>query len=198
MCPDRQILSLYVDDELPSPWKEKFEAHLVSCTDCRNQMGNYSRLRATICEDKIDIPENVQSRVWEKIIAGGNKGPIIAERAYSPIPEKNSRRFWNRSINLPVPAAAAAAAVFLLAAFLAVQGIQSANVPGSTGVIADVNADSQGVLPMSDINDVLQYLSKEDNSNYVTINLPDSRNFSTAGEPALIKAADYSRRNTVR
>ena len=30
-CPDKDLYSAYVDGELQSPWKEKIEAHLVSC-----------------------------------------------------------------------------------------------------------------------------------------------------------------------
>ena len=34
-CPDTNLYSAYVDGEVPSPWKEKLEAHLASCESCR-------------------------------------------------------------------------------------------------------------------------------------------------------------------
>ncbi|MCL2833531.1 MAG: zf-HC2 domain-containing protein [Treponema sp.] len=204
MCPDRQILSLYVDDELPSPWKEKFEAHLVSCIDCNVRMGNYKKLRTVMQEDFIDVPAGMESRIWEKVSAGNGVWPVFSDLKIRDIglnskEDTRSRSFWNRSVSLPIPAAAAAAAVLVLAAFLAVQSVRSprsAVIP-DTNAIAGLGSDAN-MLPMSDINDVLQYLSKEDNSNYLTIELPQTRNFSSTGDPALIKAADYSRSNTIR
>jgi anti-sigma factor RsiW len=41
MCPDRQILSVYLDEELPSPWKEKMEAHVSSCAECQAVLEKY-------------------------------------------------------------------------------------------------------------------------------------------------------------
>jgi len=36
MCPDETLLTAYVDDEVPSPWKERIEAHLDQCARCRS------------------------------------------------------------------------------------------------------------------------------------------------------------------
>jgi hypothetical protein len=43
------------------------------------------------------------------------------------------------------------------------------------------------------MDEVLRYLGKEDAGDIVIIKLPESKSFSSSGEPALIKAADYSR-----
>jgi hypothetical protein len=44
----------------------------------------------------------------------------------------------------------------------------------------------------------MQYLGAQDNSDYMIINLPEAKNFTSAGEPLIIKAADYSRRAGAR
>jgi hypothetical protein len=54
--------------------------------------------------------------------------------------------------------------------------------------------DMQGIVPVSDMNGVLQYLGNQDTADIMIIRLPESRNFSSSGEPTIIKAADYSRR----
>jgi hypothetical protein len=51
------------------------------------------------------------------------------------------------------------------------------------------------MVPVSDMNGIMQYLGQEDTADFVIIRLPESRNFVSSGEPTLVKAADYSRRN---
>jgi hypothetical protein len=43
------------------------------------------------------------------------------------------------------------------------------------------------------MNGVFQYLGGADNPDFVIIHLPEDRVFSSAGRPAVIKAAEYSR-----
>jgi hypothetical protein len=189
MCPDRQILSLYLDGELPSPWKEKMEAHLASCQECRARLGQYQKLSAVLEEDRIKASPDVQSRVWSK---------IAAQKPAQYYPAANNR-IWRRSVSLPVPLAAAAAAVFAVVLFLAVQGMQFSGVNsapdqgyGAYSISASMD-DSEEMLSMSDMNSVLQYLSRQESSDFMFIDLPETRNFSSYGEPALLRASDYSR-----
>ncbi|GHU05470.1 hypothetical protein FACS1894147_11680 [Spirochaetia bacterium] len=51
MCPDRQILSLYHDDELPSPWKEKLESHVASCPACAARLAQYRDLSRVLLDN---------------------------------------------------------------------------------------------------------------------------------------------------
>jgi hypothetical protein len=48
------------------------------------------------------------------------------------------------------------------------------------------------------MENVLQYLSSRDNGEIIILRLPESRNFVNYGEPAIIKAADYTRQATGR
>jgi hypothetical protein len=183
MCPDRQILSLYADGELPSPWKEKMEAHLASCADCQSQMGNYQALRSALVSSPEDGLKAAQERVWARVSS------LPAVRTIRPA-------VWRRTVSLPLPAAAVAAAAFVLAALLAVLGArspQAAVFNPDTVAISDIGGDLQGIAPVTDMDGILQYLSSQDTSEYMIIRLPESTNFSSYGEPTLLKAADYSR-----
>jgi hypothetical protein len=97
-----------------------------------------------------------------------------------------------------LPAAAAAAAVFLFLLF----GLVFSNRPAGTPKVQDntvavgIEGDLQSIEPVSDMNDILQYLGREDQGDIVIIRLPESRNFMSTGEPTIIRAADYSRRIT--
>jgi anti-sigma factor RsiW len=183
---------LYIDRELPSPWKEKMEAHLESCSACRFRVEQYEKLRSALTEGPEEALESAKGRVWSALAA--REGEIRV----APLPlvrEKNLKSIWTRTVSLPLPAAAVAAAVFVIIAFFAVLGTRPA-APARTqdAAVAGIGTDLQGIAPVADITGVLQYLSSQDTADYVIIKLPDSRNFSSSGEPALLKATDYTRR----
>ena len=195
MCPDRQIISLYHDGELPSPWKEKLEAHLEICSACRAVLAGYVQLGDSFAILKISEKSVLaaQDRVWEKF--RGAEPEISGGRAQRPAPVK----LRYRTITLPVPMAAAAALV-VIAMFFALVGIRTRPQPQMQDMmaVANIGLDDKGIVPMQDMNSVLQYLSSQDYGDYMVIRLPETRNFSRAGEPALINAADYSRRSFSR
>jgi hypothetical protein len=184
-CPDRQILSVYCDQELPSPWKEKLEAHLADCSECRARLEQYRRLFPKTRESG-PAAEAVKERVWAKIARLEGETP---QRRYQG-------RWWSRSVSLPVPAAAAAILFFALAVFFVIKPV--IDRPRDTDVAAGVGLEVQGIMPVSDINGVIQYLGGEDTADIVIIRLPESKRFMSSGEPAIIRAADYSGRSTSR
>jgi hypothetical protein len=188
MCPDRQIVSLYVDGELPSPWDGKMEAHLESCEKCRSAFAGYKRIKDYLSNDPEKALVEAQERVWQKLTAPG--------LAVSKPPPRKAA-IWSRNITLPLPVAAAAALVFV--AFFALVGVRllSRPVPILQEQVASagIGLNDNGMVNIQDMAGVLQYLSSQDNGDFMVIRLPESRTFSRIGEPALINAADYSRRS---
>jgi anti-sigma factor RsiW len=192
MCPDRQILSVYLDKELPSPWKEKMEAHVSSCAECQAVLKQYTVVShlANSEDDNLSIQnidaaqERAQKRVWEQL-------------SVLNFQEEKKTIFhnWNRPLSLPLPAAAAAA---ILIAFIAafIGSTVSRPVQNLNTVAA---LDAQNIIPSADLARIIQYLdAQEDASSMMIINLPETENFTSSGEPALIRAADYSRGNKFR
>jgi hypothetical protein len=182
MCPDRQLLSVYLDGELPSPWKEKMERHLASCPCCRETLDTWRKLPLHP-EETLDI-EEARDRVWERL--GQSAGPGRASRR-NPVPAS----LWRRKVPLPFTAALAALAAALAIVFTTIlvkqPGIPSiVESPALTGI--DVNV--QDLVPVSDMNSVLRYLESTDNGDIMIIRLPESRKFMNAGDPMIIKA-DY-------
>lgn len=98
---------------------------------------------------------------------------------------------WNRAVSLPLPAAIAAGLVIaFMAAFVGAVVLRPA-VP-NINTIAGLEA--QSVIPSSDIARIIEYLDAQENpANMVIIQLPESQNFVSSGEPTLIRAADYTR-----
>jgi len=185
MCPEYQILSVYADGELPSPWKEKLETHLNSCPNCRERL-NRLKMTSQVLRSAMLSPQLVsqaEERVWQNIHSDSGR-----QRKYI------KTYIWERNISLPIPAVAAAAAMLLFFTFAFVLFRQPVTQPqtaqGYEMVVAEV-VDVQSTFPFSNMNDVLQYLGNQDNSDVVFIRLPDNKSFSSFGEPTIINAADY-------
>jgi hypothetical protein len=192
MCPDPQILSLYIDGELPSPWKEKLEAHIGSCAGCRIRLERYGGIRSALAADGAAAAQRAKDRVWAGLAVSEREPPGLT--GFRLI-KKSGPPAWNRTVSVPLPAAAAAAA-FIVTAFVILLSLrQPAGVPAQEPVSSVVGTDVQGIIPVTDMNGVLQYLSAQETSDYLIIRLPESRNFSSSGDPALLKAADYAGRS---
>jgi len=200
MCPDRQIISLYFDRELPSPWNEKMEAHLESCPQCRAVLAGYRGLGGRLGPLDEQVVHTVQSRVWKHITAPeliipGRTAGEPSRRILSRSADA-ARRVWNRRVTLPLPAAAAAA-IFVLAAFFSVAGVQDSNEPEVPAAAMNIGFDDYTTVPIHDMDDVIRHLSVQETADFMVIRLPEHRSFSRPGQPTLINASDYSmaRRN---
>jgi hypothetical protein len=181
MCPDPQMLSLYYDGELPSPWKEKLEAHLAACSLCGDRLEQFRRLSGAMSKEPQAIGLSARrERVWGRLHnpAGVRKIPA---------------HVWNRSVSVPLPLfiAAAAGLILVFSVFLARSGAASSADPVYSAMRG---LDMQTLMPISDLSGVLQYLGNDDSPDIVIINLPESRSFMSSGEPAIIRAADYGNR----
>ena len=210
MCPDPQLISIYMDGELPSPWKEKLENHMTECSSCREKLENFKRLQGlleqTAAETK-DIAalenefiESAKERVWRNLES--------SHRRYSGrIVRQSGRRYnmWKSRLSIPIPAVAAAAVIIALVTVLLIRGnpgnnngyaslpVEPVVAERTTNLILAAEEQIPGIIPTSDINSVLQYLGI-DSPEIIIIKLPETSNFSRYGEPAIIRAADYSGR----
>jgi len=201
MCPEPQLLSIYLDGELPSPWKEKMQEHLTQCPECKAKLDNFKHLQELFNNDKLSSSENkifteqelleTQERVWKK---------IEDQKLYTP-------RFglWQRRVSIPLPAAAAAAIILALLAALWIRG------PGSSGITnqqmaSTINpanfllASDEEIqsMPTTDMSGMLQYLTPEGSTNIIILQLPESQNFFKSGEPAIIRATDWEKQQPNR
>jgi hypothetical protein len=189
MCPDPEILSVYFDGELPAPWKEEMARHLESCPDCRRRYDRYQRSLAFLFNDGKTFPAPaVQERVWQKV-----RTLTFDWAPPSQTPKKQGLPIWKRRVSIPLPLAAAALAVLALTFFFNQRG--AAPRP-AVNTAADRGVSESGPialdLPVPAFFNDLSSLADE-SADQVILQLPDSSRFSSYGEPALIKAADYSR-----
>jgi hypothetical protein len=190
MCPDPQLLSVYLDEELPSPWKEKMEIHLTECSACREKLNSFRQLFEK--SEEQEIIEAAKERVWQN---------LQSRRRFQPREGKINRAgIWQKRFSIPVPAAAAAAIVIMLMAALWFRGEpmgvqpnigiaqQQADLPESGFFITPEDVIPT-IMPATDIESVLQFLASE--GDVIILSLPENRNFSRTSEPAIVRAADY-------
>ena len=186
MCPDSQIISVYLDNELPTPWKEKIEIHFGDCPECKEKLENLRRISQILKQENEEkLVETAMNRVWDKFV------PARRFRYPSAI--------WQRKFTIPLPMAAAAVVVIALLAIFTMQG--GRNTPSMASQYPEPAASNFYLaaeeeipsIPVSDMNSVLQYLAAE-GSNIIILQLPESKNFSRMGEPEILRAADYSSR----
>jgi len=174
-CPDRRMLSVYLDGELPSPWREKLEGHVSGCTDCAGRIETYRIASAGATADDEAVSE-AGERVWRRLDASVRQARFPRRPA-----------IWRRSVALPLPAAAAILVFALALAWVfagpGAQETQAINIAGEAGL----------EVPVQGIESVAEYLIGRGGSETVILRLPDNRSFVSGGEPAMIRAADYSR-----
>jgi len=198
MCPEPQLISVYMDGELPSPWKEKLETHLSECSECREKLDNFKGFFNWKAEEQ-EIMEETKNTVWKSLHS--IRQPVQRLRSYDT-------SIWQRKLSIPLPAAAAAAVLLVFAAAFwvrssPVNGNQIngyANIPNALNtqvesgewVSFDAYDTIPNMMPASDLSSVLQYLGS-DRAEIIIINLPEG-NFTRSGEPAIIRAAEYTGR----
>jgi hypothetical protein len=201
MCPDKQMLSLFFDKELPSPWKEKLEAHVENCHSCKKILGSFSDmsvgLKNTNCKIDNDSVKPAQDRLWNKIKNNFDIYDNAAAKNRKPFLTKS---LWSRSIEVPIPFAAAAALIVVL--FLAILFTQTVSNNTATpaiaasetnGAIVPVNFEEASSILQENMADILRYLETEDSNDIVIVKLPDQKKFKRYGEPTMLKASDYPR-----
>jgi anti-sigma factor RsiW len=194
MCPDRDLVSAYVDGEVPSPWRERLEEHLASCPGCAELASRYAllgrRLRDDPLEDEALRIERGRARL--DALLGGL--PVSAQRPGA------SRKAWPRVVSLPLPLALAAAALVLLlggaTTFLALRPANGAEVRAiASGQIAPL-AVPASVQPSS-MEELLRYLNAQGGEATLTIKLPSEATFGSAGNPVIMRSTQVVRGTTV-
>ncbi|GMO22385.1 MAG: hypothetical protein Ta2B_01280 [Termitinemataceae bacterium] len=198
-CPQKQFISVYHDGAMPSPWKEKLEEHLSSCKDCADTLASYRAASAILKHDDCgDQLLAAKDRVIQKI-QNSNSYNLKSHSIYNTHTNGSKRNILSRSIDVPLPFAAAAAAVFVLALsalFVNRQNQSELAKSGATGnsilPVSYASDEVQEYGAAANMSEVLNYLNTaNDSQDIVIIKLTEKNSFSRIGEPKLFNVADY-------
>lgn len=166
-CPNNDLLSAYIDDELPSPWREKLERHLCDCSVCRDVYGRYAaihrRIQAVSNEHTLDTAASF-ARLLEK----RNLALELKQKAQNKRWGVATGENWFfSSIRVPVPAVAAAVLLFVLMPlmlfFQMEHTVNSAAAQSSFTPILPVPLEKQ----ISEIDYGISHTHKSDSRDYV-------------------------------
>ncbi len=117
-CPEKDIHSLYLDNELPENYRLQYEEHLTKCSECRKEYERLSNVQKILKSDSASVsltPKDMDESFKR----------LQARLSYNRVIKNTSpERFWNsfRHLNIlrdaSIGVAAALALVFLLPARL--------------------------------------------------------------------------------
>jgi predicted anti-sigma-YlaC factor YlaD len=180
MCPDREILSAYIDGEIPAPWDGVIAEHVESCATCR---ALHARLEETrrILREPVDLLEPME-RVRQRILAS----PPARSRVISP---------WRRQVSLPLPVAAVAALLLLTLGVALAMSIARTNV----GFIRVTRAPTGGTeyqfaVPADKAEALLKQLGGEEVSREDVITLPKNVKLLPVGQPKMGTETEFLRK----
>jgi anti-sigma factor RsiW len=197
MCPDAQILSAYFDGEVPEPWKSRMEEHVSSCPACKERLAGFASQRAALSSDSGGAAaETGCLRAWNRIEAD------IAKRKA----QKGPSLFWDRSVHVPLPLAAAALLALSIVPAVTVASLDrrrgpalAANAPSptSSGIAQASLAVANGsdfANPVEgnfkDIESLIRFLDAQNLPVTINVELPADRNYGYSGPPEIIKVSD--------
>ena len=144
-CPDKDLYSAYVDGELESPWKEKIEAHLVSCEKCRSVIDSYRKISLKLSENSFSVLDIDAS--FLKLYA---KRQDCLKRMEL---NKNKPTSWfYKSNRIPVPALAAAALFLFVLTPIIVLSTQESLEPSGTVAATEFKSDDSMINGLKPIN----------------------------------------------
>jgi len=183
MCPDRELLSAWIDGEVPSPWSEAIERHLDGCASCAEAARSLRLVGERLRADEAAI-DGAARAASERVY--GRVAPSLRPSAVRSVP-KASSAVWARRLAVPIPAAAAAALVLAAMAFaLVASGRRNAEMR-----MAMQRAYEATPVAAAGIESVIDFLSQQNSAVNINITLPPEAFGGTAGEPFIVREADY-------
>ncbi len=184
MCPDRELLSAFVDGEVPSPWRERIVEHLSACLACSGAVSRFSSLGDELRREGIEAEQAAVGRLDSRIEALFTTARSRAPRSPSSFSARPS--LFSARVTLPLPLLAAAAVLLLLVG-IASSRVLSPRLP-SAAAIATAEMAQPASAPAS-MDALLRYLDSKDAQVTLTIRLPSGATFDSTGSPTIMRAS---------
>ena len=181
MCPDRDMLSSYIDGEIGTPWDGLIGAHAASCARCGAILDELNETRRALHSES--APD------WKGPMERVRRG-ILARAAVRAAPEP----VWRRKVSLPLPLAAAAAALVLCLGVALVVALLRSDV----GLVRITKAPAGGTeiqiaAPIGDLEWLIKSIGGEEPALEDIIILPKNVRLMPVGEPRMGKADEFTR-----
>jgi hypothetical protein len=179
MCPDRTLLTAYVDHEVPSPWKERIEMHLDQCARCKSRVAQYRALTAALhVADAVDdahleqAAQRIHASLDDRLLKLSR--PPHESTAFDRFFERYPliSMLSSRRVSVPLPLLAASLLLLVFFAGLAF-GLFGVRRNGGQSMMLSTKLPA---ATSANIESLVSTLSQADQSQFVTIRAPG--NFS--------------------
>lgn len=183
MCPDEALLSAFVDEEVPSPWKERMDIHIAGCEHCSVKIDALRSLRRSLlaCDDEASL--NALSQAKLRIAASIDFG--MTKRVSGQGFAGQLGRFWTRRVPMPIPMLAAAAAVLVFLVGMSFSVFSS--LTRSSGAMASA---SRLISPQPASFEMLTQSLRQYSAQPIMIEMPQESLFSQLGNPIIVSSQD--------
>ena len=178
VCPNPELLSAWLDGEVPSPWKEALAQHVQGCPGCAGRVASYRQLSAGLdrpdvaCQEPVLARQRVFERLQKNIVMKQHRSHLLRRRLLVPLPF----------------AAAAALVIGFLGVALLVSGQRNSQLRLAVRQATEARQVASNSIGMESI---MEYLSQQDSGVSITISLPQGSGFEHSGEPFIVREADF-------
>jgi len=182
MCPDREILSAYLDGEIGPPWDTAIGEHVAACETCRAVIERLEKTRRLLQEDPIGDWKEPMERVRRAILTRVSPLP-------RPIPA------WRRQVSLPLPLAVLAAVLLIALGVSSALSIARSNI----GFVKITKAPAGGTeyqfaVPVDKVEALLKSVGGGDTSLEAVLTLPKNVKLIPVGAPRMGKETEFPRK----
>jgi anti-sigma-K factor RskA len=180
MCPEREILSAYVDGELSKEETQAVTVHLKGCPHCARVVSRYRKVQGQLRDETIDafFQESDIESIKHRIA-------IELERY-----QRTPHPFWHRKVGIPWVAAAASFA-FILGGIFSYALLRPKSLASMS--FLESHPSLNVTINVKNMKQLLDILNSQQGIREITIQLPESPQFEFRSEPVFIRASEYNR-----
>lgn len=144
----KELLSLYIDDELSKDKIEEINEHLATCESCNAELKELQEIRQLLAEPLVELPIGFKEELHEKLIIASEEEittkPISLDRfktAKGKSPKKGLRKFNYKTYG----AVAAAFLVMVSSAFILEGGLEQSKSSDDMAPEMEMNMESKSM-----------------------------------------------------
>jgi len=177
MCPDKEILSAFIDNELEGEFKKIIQNHVSVCKKCRSEIESLNSLHKLFYDElSFNQIKDAEEKVWNKIV------PALRTKPQKPY-------VWQRRIAIPVPVMAAALLIFVSAVIslysISFSKINNSNSEPGFNFSESITFDMEEDFNLFEVDQVFD----------LDLSLPETTTFIISGAPRLIREVDFLSNN---
>ncbi len=180
MCPDKSVISAYMDGEIDSQWSPIIKKHILECEECSSFLRNLEKQKEMLHSAPVpcfnDSLTSVKNRIRERQTIS------------------SSQRFWEKRISLPL---ATAAAVVIASTAIGVNMLSINRTNNPYMVSQDKNNSSSYTIdfPGEELDEIFSRIETSNSERFssdAVVTLPPDIDLVFHGDSQLVRTAGFN------